>query len=325
MPKNNFEKFQGKSNAAKKEQFRREKREMKKEIAGKIERAKARKAVSAGGPKAAAPPAHGSKPASGAARGTQPGKAPIEQMPLNKFISHGGLASRREAADLIRAGIVKVNGQVVLEPGTKVSAADNILVNGKKVVPVQNLVYLLLNKPKDYITTAKDPEGRKTVLDLVRKATGERIFPVGRLDRNTTGVLLLTNDGELTQKLSHPGFMVKKVYEVGLDRELSRKDFDHIMAGVTLEDGAITPDAMAYADAKDKRIIGIEIHSGKNRIVRRIFEHLGYDVKSLDRVMYAGLTKKNVERGHWRFLSEKEVRLLKFLNASYAQKPSRKP
>ena len=173
-------------------------------------------------------------------------------------------------------------------------------------------MYILLNKPKDYITTTDDEKGRKTVLDLVRRATDERVFPVGRLDRNTSGVLLLTNDGELAQKLTHPRYEIKKVYAVTLDKPLEKKDFDRILEGVVLEDGPASVDVLAYADVKDKRQIGVEIHSGKNRIVRRIFEHLGYDVRNLDRVIFAGLTKKNIERGKWRFLSEKEVRDLKF-------------
>jgi 23S rRNA pseudouridine2605 synthase len=181
-------------------------------------------------------------------------------------------------------------------------------------------VYILLNKPKDHITTTEDPEGRKTVMDIVKKATPERVYPIGRLDRNTTGVLLLTNDGELAQKLSHPSYEVKKIYEVTLDRPLVKKDFDLLASGVTLEDGFISPDSLAYADSRNKAVIGIEIHSGKNRIVRRMFEKIGYDVRNLDRVMYANLTKKNVERGKWRFLQEKEVRLLKFMNASYGKK-----
>jgi 23S rRNA pseudouridine2605 synthase len=209
---------------------------------------------------------------------------------------------------------------LVKEPGFKVSQQDEVKVNGKKISARKNLVYILLNKPKDYITTTEDPEGRKTVLDIVRHATTERVYPIGRLDRNTTGVLLLTNDGELAQKLAHPSYQVKKIYEVKLDKPLVKKDFDTIMNGITLEDGLITPDALAYADPKDKSVIGIEIHSGRNRIVRRIFEQLGYDVRNLDRVMYANLTKKNVERGKWRLLSEKEIRLLKFLNASYTRK-----
>ena len=188
----------------------------------------------------------------------------------------------------------------------------------------RNLVYILLNKPKDFITTTEDPQGRKTVLDLIKHATTERVYPIGRLDRNTTGVLLFTNDGELAQKLSHPSYQVRKIYEVKLDKPLTKHDFDTILNGITLTDGTVSPDSLAYADSKDKSVIGIEIHSGKNRIVRRIFESLGYDVRGLDRVMYANLTKKNVERGKWRFLSEKEVRLLKFMNASYAKKAALK-
>jgi 23S rRNA pseudouridine2605 synthase len=183
-------------------------------------------------------------------------------------------------------------------------------VNGKKISLAKNLVYILLNKPKDYITTTDDPEKRKTVLDLIR--IKERIYPVGRLDRNTSGVLLLTNDGELSQKLAHPSHEMKKVYHVTLNRPLDKKDFDQVLKGIELEDGLASVDVLAYADVKDKTQLGVEIHSGRNRIVRRIFEHLGYDVKNLDRVMFAGLTKKNVERGKWRFLSEKEVRDLKY-------------
>lgn len=242
------------------------------------------------------------------------------QMPLNKFIAHAGICSRRDAAELVKSGKVMVNQKLITEPGFKVTEADEVKVNGKKIAARRNLVYILLNKPKDYITTTNDPEGRKTVLDIIKNATTERIYPIGRLDRNTTGVLLLTNDGELAQKLSHPSYEVKKIYEVKLDKPLSKKDFDTILKGVTLEDGFISPDVLAYADPKDKSVIGIEIHSGRNRIVRRIFEALGYDVRNLDRVMYANLTKKNVDRGKWRFLNEKEVRLLKFLNASYTRK-----
>lgn len=241
-------------------------------------------------------------------------------MPLNKFIAHAGVCSRRDAADIVRSGKVVVNGTVITEPGFKVTGKDEIKVNGKKIAVRKNLVYILLNKPKDYITTTDDPQGRKTVLDIIRNATTERVYPIGRLDRNTTGVLLLTNDGELAQKLSHPSYEIKKIYEVTLDKPLTKKDFDTIMAGLTLEDGFVQPDALAYADSKDKTIVGIEIHSGRNRIVRRIFEHMGYDVRNLDRVMYANLTKKNVDRGKWRLLSEKEVRLLKYLNASYTNK-----
>lgn len=245
---------------------------------------------------------------------------PGGEMPLNKFIAHAGVCSRRDAAELVKSGKVTVNGQQILEPGFKVNGTEEVKVNGKKISARKNLVYILLNKPKDYLTTVEDPQGRKTVLDIVRNATTERIYPVGRLDRNTTGVLLLTNDGELAQKLSHPSYQVKKIYEVKLDKPLTKKDFDTLLKGITLEDGFIAPDALAYADAKDRSVIGIEIHSGRNRIVRRLFEHLGYDVRALDRVMYANLTKKNVERGKWRFLTEKEVRLLKYLNASYTKK-----
>ena len=249
-----------------------------------------------------------------------PNKPDTGQMPLNKFIAHAGICARRDAAELVKSGKVTVNGQKIVEPGFKVTNGDEIKVQGKKISARKNLVYILLNKPKDFITTTEDPQGRKTVLDIVKSATTERVYPIGRLDRNTTGVLLLTNDGELSQKLSHPSYEVRKIYEVTLDRQVTKKDFDTIAAGVTLEDGFVQPDALAYPDIKNKHIIGIEIHSGRNRIVRRIFEQLGYDVRNLDRVMYANLTKKNVDRGKWRFLSEKEVRLLKFLNASYSRK-----
>jgi 23S rRNA pseudouridine2605 synthase len=235
-------------------------------------------------------------------------------MPLNKFIAHSGVCSRRDAAELVKRGEVKVNDQVVTEPGTKVSPRDTVTIKGKKLTPSRNFVYVLLNKPKDYITTLDDPEGRKTVLDLVKRATDERIYPVGRLDRNTSGVLLLTNDGELAQTLSHPKHEIKKIYEVRLDRPLTKADFEQLTHGVTLEDGFIVADAVGYVDPKDKSVIGIEIHSGRNRIVRRIFEFLRYDVKGLDRVTYAGLTKKNVQRGQWRLLTEKEVRILKHFN-----------
>ncbi|HVX50101.1 MAG TPA: pseudouridine synthase [Chitinophagaceae bacterium] len=253
----------------------------------------------------------------------KPLQAPVtnnDLMPLNKFVAHAGVCARREAAEMVKQGKVSVNGVVVYEPGFKVAATDKIKAAGKLLVLQHNLVYVLLNKPKDYITTAKDPEGRKTVFDLVKNATKERIYPVGRLDRNTTGVLLLTNDGELAQKLTHPSFEVKKVYEVKLDKPLVKKDFDAILTGITLEDGFVVADSLAYADAKDKTIVGIEIHSGRNRIVRRLFEHLGYDVKGLDRVMFANLTKKNVDRGKCRLLNEKEIRLLKYLNQGFVRK-----
>lgn len=252
-----------------------------------------------------------------APRIVRPSSPVTAEMPLNKFVAHCGVCSRRDAVTLIKEGKVKVNGEVIKEPAHKVTERDTVEFNGKKLFVSKNLVYILLNKPKDYITTTDDPQGRKTVLQLTKMATTERIYPVGRLDRNTSGVLLLTNDGELTQKLSHPSYNITKVYEAKLDKSLTKADFDKILGGVALEDGIIKADSLAYADAKDKSIIGIEIHSGRNRIVRRIFEHLGYDVKGLDRVMYATLTKKNVERGKWRFLSEKEIRLLKYLNASH--------
>ena len=233
-------------------------------------------------------------------------------MPLNKFIAHCGVCSRRDAAEIVKQGKVKVNDAVVTEPGQKVSVKDKIMVNGKRVMLAKNLVYILLNKPKDYITTTDDPQNRKTVLDIIRNATKERVYPVGRLDRNTSGVLLLTNDGDLSQHLTHPSHEVKKIYAVTLDKPLDKKDFEKILHGVTLEDGDAKVDTLAYTDGKDKTQIGVEIHSGRNRIVRRIFEQLGYDVKNLDRVMFAGLTKKNISRGKWRFLTEKEVRELKY-------------
>ena len=237
-------------------------------------------------------------------------------MPLNKFLAHCGVCSRRDAVTIITQGSVKVNGEVATEPGYKVQQTDEIIYNGKILFVTKNLVYILLNKPKDYITTTDDPQGRKTVLELIKQATVERVYPIGRLDRNTSGVLLLTNDGDLTQKLSHPSYEITKIYEVKLDKPLTKADFDKVLAGLILEDGAVYVDSLAYSDPKDKSIIGIEIHSGRNRIVRRIFESMGYDVKGLDRVMYAGLTKKNVERSKWRYLSEKEIRVLKYMNES---------
>jgi 23S rRNA pseudouridine2605 synthase len=234
------------------------------------------------------------------------------QMPLNKFIAHSGVCSRRDAAELIKSGKVKVNGEVVTEPGRKVTVKDNVVVGAKRVYPVADLVYILLNKPKDYLTTTDDPQQRKTVLDLIIGATKDRVYPVGRLDRNTSGVLLLTNDGELAQKLTHPSNEIKKVYAVTLNKPLEKRHFEEILKGVELEDGMAHVDVLAYTDVQDKTQIGVEIHSGRNRIVRRIFEKFGYDVKGLDRVMFAGLTKKNVNRGKWRYLNEKEVRDLKY-------------
>lgn len=263
-------------------------------------------------PRGAAKTPHAKSPKAIAANDNMP----TGIMPLNKFMAHCGVCSRREAVELINAGKVKVNGEVATEPGYKVSESDEVIYNTKKLFVTKNLVYILLNKPKDYITTTDDPQGRKTVLQLIKQATSERVYPIGRLDRNTSGVLLLTNDGDLTQKLSHPSYEIKKIYEVKLDKPLTKAHFDKIVDGLTLEDGKILIDSLAYADSKDKSIIGIELHSGRNRIVRRIFEHLGYDVKGLDRVMYASLTKKNVERSKWRYLSEKEIRLLKYMNTS---------
>ena len=264
------------------------------------------------------PETHNPKPGSDSKLQTP--NATSEIMPLNKFIAHAGVCGRREAAELVKEGKVTVNGDKIFEPGYKVTGVDKVIVKGKQVFLQRNSVYILLNKPKDFITTSNDPQGRKTVLDLIKHATPERVYPVGRLDRNTTGVLLLTNDGELAQKLTHPSFEVKKIYEVTLDKPVTKKDLESILSGVTLEDGPVKADAVGYADDKDKSIVGIEIHSGRNRIVRRIFEHLGYDVKALDRVMFANLTKKNVDRSKWRFLNEKEVRLLKFMNKSFLRK-----
>ncbi len=241
--------------------------------------------------------------------------APGTHIPLNKYVAHAGVSSRRAAATLVREGKVTVNGVVVTDPGTKVLYTDTVKVAGKKVTVSSHFVYILLNKPKDFLTTTTDPQGRKTVQQLISKATEERVYPIGRLDRNTSGVLLFTNDGDLAQKLSHPKNEMKKIYHVGLDKPLTKQHFEKIMGGVELEDGLARVDEMAYADPKDKTQIGLEIHSGKNRIVRRIFAALGYDVKTLDRVMYAGLTKKNVQRGNWRFLTEKEIRALKYLKA----------
>ncbi len=237
--------------------------------------------------------------------------APAGEMPLNKYLAHSGVCSRRDAAELVKSGKVQVNGNPVSEPGFKVTMKDEVKVAGKKVAPTKGLVYILLNKPKDYITTTDDPQGRKTVLNLVELATKERVYPVGRLDRNTSGVLLLTNDGDLSQKLTHPSNEIKKVYAVTLDRPLEKADFEKIMQGITLDDGLAKVDALGFTDAGDRRQVGVELHSGRNRIVRRIFETLNYDVRSLDRVVFAGLTKKNVTRGKWRFLTEREVRDLK--------------
>jgi len=230
---------------------------------------------------------------------------------LNKYIANAGICSRREADKLIEAGVVKVNGETVTTLGYKVKPTDIVEVEGQKIKN-EKKVYILLNKPKDYLTTTKDPQNRKTVMELIKGAVKERVFPVGRLDRQTTGLLLFTNDGELADKLMHPKSNVPKLYHVTLDKNFSGSDFEKLIKGIELEDGFIKPDALSYVMGK-KNELGIQIHSGKNRIIRRIFEHLGYDVIKLDRVMYAGLTKKNLPRGKWRFLTEKEVNFLKML------------
>ena len=235
---------------------------------------------------------------------------PNEELRLNKYLANAGVCSRREADEYIQAGNVKVNGEVVTELGTKVTRKDTILFNDQPIC-LERKIYVLLNKPKDTVTTSDDPQGRQTVMDLVRNASQERIYPVGRLDRNTTGVLLLTNDGDLASKLTHPKFVKKKIYHVWLDKDVNPEDLAKISAGIELEDGPIHADAIAYANEKDKNQIGIEIHSGKNRIVRRIFEFLGYRVTKLDRVYFAGLTKKNLPRGRWRHLTQQEVNMLK--------------
>ena len=339
MSQSPFQKFQGKKkNSVVKEEFRQEKKKYRKERNAFFEEKKkeeyiARQAKKGGMATKAADNAKGKLPMAAASADKPRGAAktphqksakaiaandntPTGIMPLNKFMAHCGVCSRRDAVEYITTGKVKVNGEIVKEPGYKVQETDEVIYNTKKLFVTKNLVYILLNKPKDYITTTDDPQGRKTVLQLIKQATTERVYPIGRLDRNTSGVLLLTNDGDLTQKLSHPSYEIKKIYEVKLDKPLTKGDFDKIVKGLKLEDGEILIDSLAYADSKDKSIIGIELHSGRNRIVRRIFEHLGYDVKGLDRVMYANLTKKNVERSKWRYLSEKEIRLLKYMNTS---------
>jgi len=229
---------------------------------------------------------------------------------LNRYIANSGVCSRREADKHITNGDISVNGVVVKEVGTKVSRNDIVKFKDKQLKP-EKFVYILLNKPKGYVTTVKDPHEENTVMKLIENACSERVYPVGRLDRNTTGVLLLTNDGDLAKKLMHPKYKNKKIYHVTLDKKVSSDDLQKIATGVELEDGLIAADSVDYADADDRSQIGIEIHSGQNHVVRRIFEHLGYKVKKLDRVYYAGLTKKNVPRGTWRFLNDKEVSILK--------------
>ncbi len=235
---------------------------------------------------------------------------PNEQIRLNKYMSNAGICSRREADEFIQQGLVKVNGQVVTELGTKISYND-VVEYDEKVVTPESKCYILLNKPKDCVTTSDDPNGRTTVMDLVKGACSERIYPVGRLDRNTTGVLLLTNDGDLASKLTHPKFVKKKIYHVWCDHDISEDDMQAIADGIELEDGPIHADAISYATETDRNQAGIEIHSGRNRIVRRIFESLGYHVTKLDRVYFAGLTKKNLPRGRWRYLTQEEVNYLK--------------
>ncbi|HKR06548.1 MAG TPA: pseudouridine synthase [Bacteroidia bacterium] len=254
-------------------------------------------------------------------RGSQPEtrneKPGTDLIRLNKYISNSGICSRREADDMITAGVISVNDEIITRLGTKISPADVVKYNNETLRRERN-VYVLLNKPKDYITTSDDPEKRNTVMELVADACKERIYPVGRLDRNTTGVLLFTNDGELTKKLTHPSSNIKKIYHVELDRNVKTTDLDKIAGGIELEDGIAHVDAISYDDPMDKSHVGIELHSGKNRVVRRIFEALEYEVKKLDRVYFAGLTKKDLPRGRWRFLTDLEVSSLKM-------KPGRKP
>ena len=233
-----------------------------------------------------------------------------EEVRLNKFIANSGICSRREADNFILAGVVTVNGEVITELGTKINInTDDVRFNGERLKG-ESKVYIVMNKPKGYVTTSSDPHADKTVMDLLKKCPS-RVFPVGRLDKNTTGVLMFTNDGEIAEKLTHPSYDKKKIYQVSLDSKLKQEDFDKIMSGVELSDGVIAADALEYIEDDDHRKLGIEIHSGKNRIVRRIFESLGYEVKALDRVYFAGLTKKGIKRGDWRYLTEGETNLLK--------------
>lgn len=235
---------------------------------------------------------------------------PSNEVRLNKFIANSGVCSRREADRLIEAGVVTVNGKVVTELGTKIDIRRDTVLFGDQKLRGEDKIYIVMNKPKGFVTTTSDPHAEQTVMDLLTKCPS-RVFPVGRLDKNTTGVLMFTNDGELSEKLTHPSYNKKKIYEVLLDKVLDQKDLEKILSGIELEDGPIKADDVNYTDAVDRRRVGIEIHSGKNRIVRRIFESLGYNVKSLDRVYFAGLTKKGLKRGQWRYLAEGEVNLLK--------------
>lgn len=316
-----FEKFINKEpqGAAKKEMFRQEKRRMKADLreAGRI--AREQKYLEQTGQ--IAPSLNSStRHQFNKIQDKKVEDAKETPIPLNKFVAHAGVCGRREAVEIIKKGEIIVNNEVVINPAHKVTQNDFVKYKGKRIFALAIPVYILLNKPKDFITTLDDPKGRKTVLDLIKGATPQRVYPVGRLDRNTTGVLLLTNDGELAQKLTHPSFEIKKIYEVGLDKVVSKKDLESLVMGLTLEDGFIQADAAAYVDMQDKSLVGIEIHSGRNRIVRRMFEHLGYTVNKLDRVLFANLTKKNVNRGKWRMLNEKEVRLLKYMNKSFVKK-----
>ena len=241
-------------------------------------------------------------------------KKPVSLLPekirLNRFISNSGLCSRRDADEHIKSGLISVNGKIVTDLATKVSLKDDVRFKNKKLA-AEKKVYILMNKPKDYVTTVEDPHADKTVLDLLGNKLKERVYPVGRLDKATTGVLLLTNDGELTGKLTHPKYKRRKIYHVFLDKAVTKADLEKLTKGVELDGNMIVADSISYADAEDKSQIGIELHSGQNRVVRRMFEKLGYDVKKLDRVYFAGLTKKNVPRGKWRFLTEKEIVMLK--------------
>lgn len=243
----------------------------------------------------------------------QPLKKDDDLIRLNRYIANAGICSRRKADELIQAGVVSVNGEVISELGYKVNPAVDVIRYNGETLKREKAVYVLLNKPKDYITTTEDPQERKTVMHLVEKASKERIYPVGRLDRNTTGLLLMTNDGDLAEKLSHPRNNITKIYQVELNKNLTQGDLNKIAFGLELEDGLIKPDAVTYVQGGSKREIGIQIHSGKNRIVRRIFEHLGYEVVKLDRVVYGNLTKKDLPRGRWRYLEEKEIIQLKHL------------
>ncbi|MFN2335952.1 MAG: pseudouridine synthase, partial [Bacteroidales bacterium] len=255
----------------------------------------------------------GARPNAGARkRNVKPAtrQAAEEPIRLNKYIANSGVCARREADELIKSGYISVNGIKVTEMGHKVKLSDTIEYKGKKLVPGKK-VYILLNKPKGYVTTVKDPHADVTVLDLVKDATTERIYPVGRLDKSTTGVLLLTNDGDLAGKLTHPSYGARKVYHIFTDKEVTRHDMEVIVSGVTLDDGTVSADAISYPEPEDHTQVGLEIHSGQNRVVRRIFEKFGYRVRKLDRVSFAGLTKKNLQRGHWRHLTDKEVSMLK--------------